>query len=194
MSRGRRLPIPENVARLRSEAGFGLVELLIALTVLNIGLLATVAAFGAGAFAIDRADRVATATTIADGQMEVYRALSYDWIGLDSTATTDATYTGDAAYAACPAGATCAPATQAGCPAAAAPLSNACAPIRTLDGPDQRGYRVDSFVSVVTTTSGAKRPYKRVVIVVRNADTLAELAREESVFDCSTGADGSVCA
>jgi Tfp pilus assembly protein PilV len=38
--------------RLRGEEGFGLIELLIAMVVLNIGILALVATFQAGALAI----------------------------------------------------------------------------------------------------------------------------------------------
>src|SRR5438034_6512607 len=61
--------------RLRADEGFGLIELLMALTILNIGILAIVAAFQAGALAISRASRTATATTVADKQMELFRGI-----------------------------------------------------------------------------------------------------------------------
>ena len=38
--------------RLRSEKGFGLLELLMAMTILNVGILAIVAAFNSGALAL----------------------------------------------------------------------------------------------------------------------------------------------
>lgn len=41
--------------RLRQEAGFGLLELLMAMTILNIGILAVVGAFNSGAVALRRA-------------------------------------------------------------------------------------------------------------------------------------------
>lgn len=65
------------VAKLRDDRGVGLVELLIALMVLNIGIFATLAAFTSGAVAIRRASRISTATAIADKQMEAFHNMSY---------------------------------------------------------------------------------------------------------------------
>ena len=47
--------------RLRAEEGFGLVELMISLVVLNVGILAIVAGFNAGALALLRATETSTA-------------------------------------------------------------------------------------------------------------------------------------
>ena len=63
-------------AVLRRDGGFGLVELLIAMTMLNIGLLAVVASFSSGIVSINRAGKITTAAVLADGQMELYRALT----------------------------------------------------------------------------------------------------------------------
>ena len=65
------------VARLRREEGLGLVELLIALLVLNIGIFATLAAFTSGALALRRASHTSTASAIADKYMECFRDASY---------------------------------------------------------------------------------------------------------------------
>jgi Tfp pilus assembly protein PilV len=64
-------------ARLRREEGLGLVELLIALLVLNIGIFATLAAFTSGALALRRASHTSTASAIADKYMECFRDASY---------------------------------------------------------------------------------------------------------------------
>jgi Tfp pilus assembly protein PilV len=64
-------------AKLRNEDGIGLIELLIALLVLNIGIFATLAAFTSGTLAIRRASHISTATAIADQQIEGYRDGSY---------------------------------------------------------------------------------------------------------------------
>jgi prepilin-type N-terminal cleavage/methylation domain-containing protein len=64
----------------RREEGFGLVELLIAMTVLAIALLALVAAFGSGYVALNRANTLGTASVLADTQMETFRAMSYSAI------------------------------------------------------------------------------------------------------------------
>jgi Tfp pilus assembly protein PilV len=57
--------------RLRSERGFGLIELLMAMVMLNIGILAIVAAFNSGMFALNRASKISTASALADSQMEL---------------------------------------------------------------------------------------------------------------------------
>ena len=68
------------LARIRDERGVGLVELLIALLVLNIGLFATLGAFTSGALALRRASHVSTASALADKQMEAFRDMSYSAI------------------------------------------------------------------------------------------------------------------
>jgi Tfp pilus assembly protein PilV len=63
--------------RFRGEEGIGLVELLIALLVLNIGIFATLGAFTSGALALRRASHVSTAAAISDQEMEKLRGSSY---------------------------------------------------------------------------------------------------------------------
>src|SRR5947207_3444492 len=70
--------------RVRGEAGFGLIELLIAMTVMVIGISAIVAGFSSSILALGRASHVATAGTLADKQMEAYRALGYSKIKLNT--------------------------------------------------------------------------------------------------------------
>lgn len=52
--------------RLRREEGFTLVELLIAMIVLTIGILALVAAYTSGYVALNRATRVSSVEVLAD--------------------------------------------------------------------------------------------------------------------------------
>ena len=64
--------------RLRTEEGFGLVELMISLVVLNVGILAIVAAFNARLACAPAAPReITTASMLADKQAELYRAMTY---------------------------------------------------------------------------------------------------------------------
>ena len=63
--------------RLRDDDGFGLIELLIAMTILVIGILAIVAGFSSGMLALQRASRASTAATIADKKMEQYRRVPF---------------------------------------------------------------------------------------------------------------------
>ena len=78
-------------AKLRGEDGLGLVELLIALLVLNIGIFATLGAFTSAATTINRASHVSTASAISDKQMENYRDTAYDSIPSSGTTTTSVT-------------------------------------------------------------------------------------------------------
>ena len=64
-------------AKLRDDRGVGLVELLIALLVLNLGIFATLGAFTSGAVAIRNASRISTAAAIADKQVEALRNTAY---------------------------------------------------------------------------------------------------------------------
>lgn len=87
-------------SRLSSQDGFGMIELLAAITVLVVGLLAVYAMFQTSLMQIRRASIVTTAAALADTEMEKYRAIKYESLGLDDSvvATTDSTYTGDSAY------------------------------------------------------------------------------------------------
>jgi type II secretory pathway pseudopilin PulG len=69
--------------RLASEGGFGVVELLIAMTVLVIAVMALVAGLDSGMVALRRAADASTAAAVADKQMEAYRALPNCAIYLD---------------------------------------------------------------------------------------------------------------
>ncbi len=60
-----------------------MLELLIAMLVLNVGIFALVGTFNAGTVAVSRAGSVSSATAIADKQMEVYRSLQNCAIWLD---------------------------------------------------------------------------------------------------------------
>src|SRR5262249_19300934 len=83
--------------RLTREDGFGLVELMIAMTVMAIGIAAIVSGFSSGILAVSRASQTSTAGPLADKQMEAYRAIPYKSIMV--TPTSDSTYAGDPAIA-----------------------------------------------------------------------------------------------
>jgi type II secretory pathway pseudopilin PulG len=174
----------------RDEGGFGLIELIIALTILNIGILATVAALNSGALALQRASKLSTATAIADAQMELYRAILYDAIALDvaelAVDDDDPTYTGDAAYRVDSPDNL--PMETATC---AVPLPNECNPVRAVTGPDGKSYRVDTYI-VEQAPVASSRPVKIVTVVVRDGTNLSKsLVRAESTFDQSTGSPAS---
>lgn len=77
-----------------------MMELLIAISVLSIGILAVFTLMNSGMVQIQRAAAVSTAAALAEGRMENFRAVKFTAIGLADTevAAADATYTADAAH------------------------------------------------------------------------------------------------
>jgi Tfp pilus assembly protein PilV len=177
--------------RAREESGFGLLELLMAMVMLNVGILAIVAAFSSGNSALARASRISTASTLADKQMEIYRGADYDNIVFTTTewnaAIGDSTYTGDSVYQAnmaAPVAPKALVSTVASCPSAVP--SQACDPSFQVTGPDHRKYRVDTYLYFDTPSFGNQ--LKTITIVVRDGNVLTKTyARLTSTFDPSTG-------
>jgi type II secretory pathway pseudopilin PulG len=199
------------MVRARTEQGFGMVELLIAMTVMNVAVMAIVAAFTSGTVAVTRASKVTTAATVADAQMETYRAMTSRDIGLDLSSGTIAAlpagYTSDTACANPGTSQTCSAngvATAMTGPTGANtctivngwyPNTLPCTPSRTISGgssPDGRSYRIDTYVARLPAVNAdgitARRSRKQVTVVVRDGTLLTKvLVRETSIFDCSTG-------
>ncbi len=169
--------------RLRADQGFGLIELLIAMIILNVGILAIVASFNAGIITLNRASRITTAAVLADQQMELYRGITYDSIRLASaTIPGSAPYTTDPAY-------TCSGcSTQITTPPCGAgpPYPDECNASRQATGADRKLYRINTYIVQTTPTGG--RPVKRLTVVVRDeADQSKVYVRQASSFDLSTG-------
>ena len=182
------------VHRIRTEHGMGLIELLIAMTVLNIGVFATLGAFSSGYVALRKTKAVSSASVIQDAQMERFRAFKYTSVCLSTTSTDSAYVTANPEGTAVPTCVTSDPAMVA---------------VRVaVTGPDSRSYRVDTYIvwRCITGTMSTASPYstaapgcttasvavanptKLVRIVVRdNATPATVLARAESIFDQSTG-------
>jgi type II secretory pathway pseudopilin PulG len=73
--------------RLADEKGFGLIELLFALVMLNVGIFALLGTFQAGAAAITRSAVTSNGTAVADKVLEVYRGLQNKAIYLNAPAS-----------------------------------------------------------------------------------------------------------
>jgi type II secretory pathway pseudopilin PulG len=198
---------------LSDEGGFGIVELLIALTVMAVGISAIVMGLTSGIVALNRASMIGTAGTLADRQMETYRALPYTQIALSADGT-GTTYTTDAAYpapgyssiTACASGCMLAStSTEAQyCSSAPTTFPAPCAATQaSVTGPDGRKYRIDTFItwycgigtptnmstsspSCLTAGTAVSRPLKQVTVVVRDASTSKQYFRESSTFDQAT--------
>jgi len=153
-----------------SEHGFALIELLAAIVMINIGILTILLVLNSGMVTLRRTAERSTAAAVADKQMERYRALAYSSIYLDTTSlgSSDSTYQSDSAYSATQVSQAC------------SPLGAACTPSQTVIGPDNRSYRIDTFI--VWTTPPGGDPVKQVTVVVRKPGAPATLARVVSTF------------
>jgi prepilin-type N-terminal cleavage/methylation domain-containing protein len=196
--------------RLAAEDGFGLIELMAALVVLTIALLALAAGYDEAFLSLHEASQKTVAAELADRQMELYRALPYTSIGLDATTTAAVGTVGDPAYDALyaddallagdfvtdqetgvtsqlPSG-TVNDVTISGCGSAAN-----CLPIQTVTGTDNRSYRIETFVRDRTdpaNNTGIRWTERVVTVIVQDAGTAGdpELLRLTSAFD--RGPDG----
>jgi prepilin-type N-terminal cleavage/methylation domain-containing protein len=182
--------------RLAAEDGFGLIELMAALVVLTVALLALAAGYDEAFVSLHKASQKTVAAQLADRQLELYRALPYDSVGLDPTATAaaaaDSLYDDDPILAGDwvtdpvtgvqtqqPSG-TVNDVTFAACGSTAN-----CLPIQTVTGTDQRSYRIETFVRDRLNNTGT-RWYERVVtVIVQDAGAAGdpEILRTTTAFD-----------
>jgi prepilin-type N-terminal cleavage/methylation domain-containing protein len=191
------------VKRLRAQQGMTLVEVLVAMFVLSIGIMAIVAGLASGILTVQRSGKTSSAGAIADRQMEAFRGISYPAIATTNTPT-DGVYENTAAPYSSPYDATwkIVDNTLSGC------VQNYCAPTQTITAAGGT-YRVDTYVNWKCPTPGSTltagspptcsdvvisgvtiktRSVKQVTIIVRNnSDQTKTLFRETSNFDALTG-------
>lgn len=164
------------------EGGQGIMELVIAIAIINVAILAMFAMFQAGALSVLRASRTSNGAVVAEKQAELYRAMLYKDIqlndGLVTSAASDPLHTSASEWVSS--------ATQTQSSSCTNSLAE-CQPIQaSVTGADGRAYRVDTYVRAVTPSSG--RAGKQVTVVVRLAsDTSRILAKLTSNYDLATG-------
>jgi len=178
--------------RATTDEGFGLVELLIAMTMLSIAVGALLAVFTSSAASLRRAGEKGTALTLADTQMEKYRTRTFTAVRIDgSLIPTSGTYvTANATDSTIPPSTNQAVAGQNGdeaCPTTDEPP--ACLPVQNVTGPDGHAYRIETYVNYVNNdstlsirTPASNLTLKLVTVVVRDAGTGSIMARESSAF------------
>lgn len=164
----------------KDEGGLGIIELVIAIAIINVAIMAMFAMFQAGALSVLRASRTSNGAVLAEKQTELYRAMLYTNIQLNDGLVTAA----DALHiSASEWGSSTAQVKSSSCTS----TLPECMPTQTsVTGADGRSYRVDTYIQVVTPSSG--RPGKRVTAVVRLASNTSRiLAKLTSNFDLATG-------
>ena len=170
-----------------------MIELLAAMVVMAIGIMALFAMFQSSSVQLRRAAMTSTAAALADSQMERFRAVRFDTIGLAQTdvEAADSTYTGasDGAYMAIssPTNEVNSTVVVPKCPAT--PCTDS-VPTEQVTGADGRPYRVDIYVTwkAISNQAGVTgRNVKLVTIIVRDASTNRTYARVSSSFDELSG-------
>ena len=130
--------------RAADDDGFGLVELLIAMTMLSIAVGALLAVFTSSAVSLRRAGQKGTALTLADTQMEKYRTRTFTAVRIDGTLIpTSGTYvTANSTDSTIPPSTNQAVAGQNGDePCSTVDEPAACLPVQNVTGPDGHTYR-----------------------------------------------------
>lgn len=182
------------MSRLRSHGGFGLVEMVIALVLLNVGLLALVGSLNSGAVAVARASKISAATNLGDQQLSLYRALTWNALALDDSSVaslvgSDNEYSCDDALKidkslACSASNRKTMSTSTEC---ASPLPTQCIPSRTVIGQGGGSYRVDTYIVAEPPMTQA-RDVRVVTVVVRDGNDPSQVwARLSSTFEQTLG-------
>jgi type II secretory pathway pseudopilin PulG len=174
---------------LKGEEGQGLIELLAAMIVLSIALMALMAGYDSAFLSLHKSAQKTIASTLANQQLELYNALSYSKIGLDATTLAgiqtpggsyDATYVAD--EASLDNTANDADVTIVGCGSTAN-----CLPIQTVTGSDGRSYRLETFVRDITNTSVSNISWttREVTVIVRDPSATGspEILRLTTAFD-----------
>lgn len=158
-----RLPIyPPMAPHVRDEHGFGMVELLAAMTILSVALLALMASYDGAFLAFHNSTKTSAAANIADNQLELVDTLSYAQIGLDqstyaSVEASNATYTSDESDVV----GSSTVHTISGCGTTAN-----CLPVQTVTGSDGKAYTLETFVYDVA--NGASWSERTITAIVRD--------------------------
>ena len=173
--------------KLRDEGGMGLVELLVAMFVLSVALLALAAGYESAAISVHNANNKTVAAKLAASQIELYQSLKVSSIGLDQTTLTNVQTSGSGSY----------DATYVSDEAALTPTGTdhtilgcgttpQCLPIQDVTGPENHPYRIETFIRDVTNT-GATGTWKErfVTVIVRDRRVSGNplLFSETSAFD-----------
>lgn len=149
---------------LRAEDGLGLIELLIALTLLAIGIGATIASLSSSIVVLQHSSKEGTAITLADRQLEAYRAMPFACVPRSSSMIQPA---------ACPVVPTYSGFPQ---PYSTTAVTSYDQTVSGSDAPDHRSYVVTTSVS-----SSATEPQITVTVALTGAPGTV-LAQESSYF------------
>lgn len=159
-----------------------LLELVMAMFVLTVAVLALMASYDSAFLSIHKAAQNTAASTLAQNQLELYTAMTYSAIGLDTTElsavkASNTTYTSD----------------EAGLDSAATATDvtyscgsdTNCLAVQTLTGSDNKDYTLETFIRDVPNASYEGRSERNVTLIVRDPSTSTDavVAQLSATFD-----------
>lgn len=168
------------------ERGSMLVELLIAMTFLAIAIGALMSVYTSSILSLRHSSIEGNALTLVDKKLEVYRALPYASIALNSASIPSASDV----YATSPPGNLTA--AQKSSITSGQTVGGTYAATETVTGPDNRTYRVDTYIFDYTPASG--QAGKQVTVTARlvTGSTVGSIrAQSVSAFDLGTTVDAT---
>ncbi|HEY2326626.1 MAG TPA: type II secretion system protein [Gaiellaceae bacterium] len=194
--------------RTQAEGGFLMIEVVAAMVIVSIALLALMAGYDSAFLSLHKSSQKAVAAQLADQQLELYRALPFAQVILSSdeaTAVGDSNQsTYDALYSTNsildgdwvpdpndpgneiqePSG-TVNDVTGTCTSEPGEHLDN-CNPIQSVTGSDGRPYRIETFIRDVPNQTAISRDERFVTVIVRDDSSNAgdaEVLREQTAFD-----------
>jgi Tfp pilus assembly protein PilV len=168
-------------SRIRSEGGFLALELVVAIVVISIAILALMAAYGNVFFSLRSAAKTSSAGLLAENQLELYASLPYSSIGLDSSTlssvkASDSTYSSDESAL---------PGTGTDVTISSCGSSPQCSPVQTLTGSDHHTYKLETFIRALSNPNGSSWNETVVTVIVRDASRggSPEVITAQTAFD-----------
>ena len=183
----------KNVSRAATrEEGQGLIELIVALTILAVGIGSLLTLLTSSSLSLQRSGQKGTALVLAEKQLELYRSVGYRDIRLDDAlvsaiASTDPYMTANSSDSTIPSGTAASQRldTAVDSNPCGSPMPDECKPVQILPPsltPDHRSYEIDTYIQTSNPNGGDN--VATVTVVVRNANltTRPILARSASTF------------
>ena len=166
--------------RLHDESGQMLVELLISMTFLAVAVGALIAVFASSLLSLRHASVEGNALTLADKQMETFKTLPYVSLKLSAATISGA---GTGYVSAPPSNLT---GSQQSSITSGQTTGGTFAATQTVTGPDNRSYRIDTYMF---PSPPAAQPVQQVTVAVRSVTggTVGPIkAQVTSAFDLAT--------
>ena len=158
--------------RLHDEQGQGLIELVVAMVVITVAVLALMASYDEAFVSMHKSARTTAAATLAETQLELYGALPYASVGLNSSLLTTAKAS-DAYYGTDDTALSPTAPDAPGNPSCDT-TSPQCLPVQaSVKGSDGKNYRLETFIRDVSFGSCSVAPCteREVTVIVRDPNT-----------------------